>query len=84
MARRLGIEKVVLKQGTMFVYFVGDDNRAYYESPMFGRMVQFLQQNPRRVRIRENNGRRSFAIADVPNTETATHLLDTILTLTPA
>lgn len=84
MARRLGIEKVVLKQGTMFVYFVGDDNRAYYESPMFGRLIQFLQQNPRRVRIRETNGRRSFAIADVPNTETATHLLDTILSLTPA
>lgn len=83
MARRLGIEKVVLKQGSMYVYFVGEDNKAYYESPMFGRMVNFLQLNPRRVKIREKAGKRSFAISDVPNTETAAALLDSILNLPP-
>ncbi|MCM1336691.1 MAG: transcription-repair coupling factor [Candidatus Amulumruptor caecigallinarius] len=83
MARRLGIEKVALKQGAMYVYFVGEENKAYYESPMFGRMVNFLQQNPRRVKIREKGGKRSFAIADVPDTETAAAILDSILQLNP-
>ncbi len=81
LARRLGIEKVALKQSTMFIYFVDDSNKAYYQSPMFGKLVNYLQSNPARVRIREKAGHRSFAIADVPNVETAVHILDTILSL---
>lgn len=80
-ARRLGIEKVVLKQATMFTYFVDDSNKAYYQSPMFGKLVNYLQSNPARVRIREKAGRRSFAISDVPNVETAVHILDSILSM---
>ncbi|WP_305149950.1 transcription-repair coupling factor [uncultured Muribaculum sp.] len=81
LARRLGIEKVVLKQGSMYIYFVDDNNKAYYQSPMFGRLLNFLQANPRRCRIREKNGRRSFAIADVPTVEEAVVLLNNVLSL---
>ena len=81
LARRLGIEKVVLKQGSMYIYFVDDNNKAYYQSPMFGRLLNFLQANPRRCRIREKNGRRSFAIADVPTVEEAVSLLNNVLSL---
>ena len=81
LARRLGIEKVVLKQGSMHIYFVDDNNKAYYQSPMFGRLLNFLQANPRRCRIREKNGRRSFAIADVPTVEEAVALLNNVLSL---
>ena len=81
LARRLGIEKVVLKQGSMYIYFVDENNKAYYQSPMFGRLLNFLQANPRRCRIREKNGRRSFAIADVPTVEEAVALLNNVLSL---
>ncbi|WP_303676040.1 transcription-repair coupling factor [uncultured Muribaculum sp.] len=81
LARRLGIEKVVLKQGSIYIYFVDDNNKAYYQSPMFGRLLNFLQANPRRCRIREKNGRRSFAIADVPTVEEAVALLNNVLSL---
>ncbi len=81
LARRLGIEKLVLKQGSMYIYFVDDNNKAYYQSPMFGRLLNFLQANPRRCRIREKNGRRSFAIADVPTVEEAVALLNNVLSL---
>ena len=81
LARRLGIEKVVLKQGSMYIYFVDDNNKAYYQSPMFDRLLNFLQANPRRCRIREKNGRRSFAIADVPTVEEAVALLNNVLSL---
>lgn len=84
MARKLGIEKVSLKQGDMFVYFVGDDNKAYYQSPMFGRMVRYLQMNPARVKIRENGCKRSFRITTVPDTATAAEIFSTILSLAPA
>ncbi len=81
LARRLGIEKVVIKQATMYLYFVGDNNVAYYQSPMFGRLLNYLQANPRRVKIRERNGRRSFAIDDVDSVEAAVDILQTVIAM---
>jgi transcription-repair coupling factor (superfamily II helicase) len=84
LARRLGIEKVVLKGGLMYLYFVGAENKAYYQSPMFGRLLSYLQLNPRRVKIRENGEKRSFSIYRVPTVADAVTILDTILALPSA
>ena len=79
LARRLGIEKVALKQGKMFTYFVDENNKAYYQSEMFGKMLNYLTTNPRRVQIREKNGKRSFAISNVDTVETAVDILQQII-----
>ena len=79
LARRLGIEKVALKQGRMYTYFVDDSNKAYYNSDMFGRLVNYLTAHPRRVQIRENNGRRSFSFLNVPSVETAVAILQEVI-----
>lgn len=81
LARKLGIEKVALKQGNMYTYFVDDSNVAYYQSPMFGRMINYLQQHPRECNIREKNGKRSFSFANVDSVETAVDILQQILNL---
>lgn len=80
-ARRLGIERLLLKGGQMYLYFVGDDNKAYYQSKAFGRILAWLQQNPARCRIRETNGKRSFLISGVPDVLTALTLLRSITAL---
>lgn len=82
LARRLGIEKIMLKMGQMYMYFVDDNNQAYYRSPMFGRILNYMQAHPRRCRIREKSGRRSIVISDVPTVEEAVALLQEILNLT--
>ena len=81
LARQLGIEKVSLKQETMYIYFVDNSNIAYYQSPMFGKILHYLQQNTRRCRIREKNERRSIAITAVPTVEEAVHILSSIHSL---
>ncbi|MDE6198507.1 MAG: transcription-repair coupling factor, partial [Muribaculaceae bacterium] len=80
-ARRLGIEKVALKQGIMYIYFVDESNKAYYQSPMFGRLLNYLQRNPQRVAIRQRDQRRSFAIKSVATVAQANTILEEILTL---
>lgn len=65
----------------MYTYFVSDDNKAYYRSPMFGRMLSYLQINPRRVTPRERNGRRSFIFSGVGTVSDAVAILDNILLL---
>lgn len=77
-ARKLGIEKVALKGGDMYIYFVGDENMAYYQSPAFGRILQYLQDNPTRCKIRQKNNRRSFLITQVTTVTQALSILSTI------
>ena len=55
----------------MYIYFVDESNKAYYMSPMFGRILAYLNAHPRRVEIRRNTARRSFAIANVKSVATA-------------
>ncbi len=80
-ARTIGIEKVTLKMGNMYIYFVGDENKAYYQSPAFGRILTYLQQNPRRCHIRDNKGKRSLLIDNVDSVEEAISILNTVTTL---
>lgn len=81
LARRLGIEKVNFKTGVMYIYFVGEENTAYYMSPMFGRLLTYLTLHPRRVKIRQNAARRSFSIANVKSVDTAVKIFEEVMNL---
>lgn len=81
LARRLGIEKVNLKGSVMYIYFVGESNKAYYMSPMFGRLLTYLTAHPRRVKIRQNASRQSFSIANVRSVSDAVAIFEEVLTL---
>ncbi len=83
MARRLGVEKVVLKQGSMYIHFVDDTNRAYYESVAFGRILSWFQANVARCQIRDRQGKRSFVISRVPSVEAAVSIFDAMMKLDP-
>lgn len=79
LARRLGIEKVALKQENMYLYFVGEENIAYYQSDMFGRIIGYVANNPKQCRIRQTESKRSIVISGVESVEHATGILATIL-----
>ena len=74
-AQELGFEKVSLKQGKMYLYFVGDEHKAYYQSEIFGRVLNYLQQNPRRCKLRELGGRRSMVVQSVSTVLEAVQIL---------
>ena len=77
--KQLGCEKVMLKQGRMFLYFVSNPESPYYQSDVFGRVLDYIGQNVRRCNLREQNGKRSMIIADVPTVEEACRILGSIL-----
>ena len=81
LARQLGIEKVNLKQGKMYLYFVDESNLAYYQSPMFGRILNYMQQNAKTTQIRQRGDKRSIAIDNVDTVERAVDILTSILEL---
>lgn len=82
LAKMLGVEKVVLKQKNMYIYFVGDENRAYYESPAFGKILHYLQDDPSRCKLREVNGKRSILIEGVRTVQEAVGIFTSMSVLT--
>jgi transcription-repair coupling factor (superfamily II helicase) len=52
-ATRLGIEKLIMKQGKMIGYFVGDQQSDYYQSSRFHKVLQFVQQNGNLCKMKE-------------------------------
>ncbi|MBD5328538.1 MAG: transcription-repair coupling factor [Bacteroides sp.] len=74
-AKRLGIERLVLKGGKMRAYFVGDDNKAYYGSKAFGRVLGWMQKNMLRCNLKEVNGRRLILVEKVGSVSDALEVL---------
>ncbi|WP_298148752.1 transcription-repair coupling factor [Flavobacterium sp.] len=50
---KLGVEKVVLKQSKMILYFVSDQQSEYYSSEQFRRIIDFVQKNPQLAKLKE-------------------------------
>ena len=69
--KELGCEKIMLKQGRMFLYFVSNPNSPYYQSEAFGNVINYVTANVRRCNLREQNGKRSMVVTDVPTVQEA-------------
>lgn len=52
-ATKLGIEKLIMKQGKMICYFVSDQQSDYYTSKQFHNVLQFVQKQPTLCRMKE-------------------------------
>lgn len=76
MAKKLGMEKVVLKKGQMNIFLVTNQDSPYYQSEAFDRLIAFIQKHPRECTLREQAGKRSIVIKNVPTVETACALMD--------
>lgn len=71
LARRLGIEKIVLKAGRMTLFLVSNPDSPYYQSPAFGKVIEYMSRYPRRCNLREQNGRRSMVVKDITDVHSA-------------
>ncbi len=79
--KQLGIEKIVLKQSKMNLYFVSNPDSPYFQSEAFGRILDYVSRNPRRCNFHETAGKRSVIISDVPSVASALTICHSILSL---
>lgn len=70
-AKNLGMEKVVLKNNQMICYFVNNQHSAFYQSEAFDGILRYAQNNIKKTKLREQNGKRSLVIEKVENIEKA-------------
>ena len=67
--KRLGCEKIILKQGRMQMQFVSNPNSMYYQSAAFDKVLNYIGFHPRRCNLKEKNGKRSMVVDDVKSVE---------------
>ncbi|WP_426094284.1 transcription-repair coupling factor [Flavobacterium sp. DSR2-3-3] len=79
-ATRIGIEKLVMKQGKMIGYFISDQQSDYYQSKRFQDVLQFVQKHSAICKMKEKQtpaGLRLLLTFDnVKNTRTALELME--------
>lgn len=73
--KRLGCEKVTLKQGSMNMQFVSNQNSPFYQSQVFGRIIRFVMANARRCNFKDVRGHRLIHVAGVDSVSAAVDLM---------
>ena len=58
----IGIERVIMKQGKLVGYFVADKESSFYQSPIFSKVIQYVQNNPGFVKMKEKNTRNGLRL----------------------
>ena len=76
--RRLGCEKIILRQGRMQMLFVSNTQSAFYQSAAFGRVINYIGYHPRRCNLKEKNGKRSMVVSQVASVKEAVEILKDI------
>ncbi|MDR3180760.1 MAG: transcription-repair coupling factor [Prevotellaceae bacterium] len=75
LAIALGFEKVVLKNKLMIAYFVSNQLSLYYRSTAFTTVLDYIQANPRRFKVKEQNDKLILSVDNVTTVEQAIELL---------
>ena len=78
-AEKLGFERLIIKNETLKAHLVSSDNEKYYNSPVFGSILKYVQKNPGICRIKEFKNRIMLIIENVDSVDKASGILKSIL-----
>ena len=78
-AGRLGIERIVLKNGVMRAWFIADRNHPFFQSDRFDTILQQLAARRKGVQLLETGGKLHFKVQDVTSVQAAAKVLSSFL-----
>ncbi|MHC5309749.1 transcription-repair coupling factor [Myroides sp. LJL116] len=61
-ASKVGIEKVVLKQGKMLCYFIAAQDSGFYQSTAFSKVLTFVQQHANLCKLKEKQTKQGLRL----------------------
>ncbi|MBO4768931.1 MAG: DEAD/DEAH box helicase, partial [Bacteroidales bacterium] len=74
-AQGAGIERVVIKSGTMLCYFISNQMSPFYTGPAFGKILDNINRNGSRFQFKEGNGKIYVKSEGVESVKRALHLV---------
>ena len=79
LGKRLGCEKIVLRQGKMNMQFVANPDSAYYQSKTFSAVINYVGNHPRQCDFKQVGTRRLLTVSQIPTVEAAVNVLRAML-----
>lgn len=79
LGKRLGCEKIMLRQGKMNMQFVANSDSAYYQSKTFSAVINYVGNHPRQCDFKQVGTRRLLTVSQIPTVEAAVNVLRTML-----
>ena len=61
-ATKMGIEKLIMKQGKLIGYFIQDQQSTFYQSDDFSKVLQFVQMNAGKCKMKEKKTRNGLRL----------------------
>lgn len=80
-AMELGFEKIILRGGVMLAYFVSNQNSSYYNSRVFGSVLEHIQHSGRRYQLVQRPNSLFVRCENITTVKKAVELLQEMLTL---
>ena len=81
LGKYFGVERIMLKQGRMRMYFVKEEDSPFYQSPAFGQCIEYFSTHAADCQLDEIKGRRSMLIRHIDSVKTACEVLETMRSL---
>ena len=78
LGKAIGFEKISYKKNTLKGYFIANQQSNYFESEQFGRVLQFVQQNPWLCNLKEVKKTLRIAFENIQSLEQAIGILSEI------
>ncbi|WP_439881152.1 transcription-repair coupling factor [Pontibacter sp. MBLB2868] len=66
-AQQLGFEKLTIKKEVLKGYLPSENNDKYFQSDTFGNILKYVQQHPRRSRLKEAKNKLIVIVEDIQN-----------------
>jgi len=79
LGQRMGLEKMVLKKGTLIGTFIADQKHGFFESDSFNAVLRAVQAQPKRFKVYEKAGTLRIGVQDVKNVHAAKQALEKVL-----
>ena len=77
-AIELGLERIILKEGKMISHFISDKESMFFQSQTFSMVLQWIQNNAGKCRIKETNDKLSLVFEKVNSVTKAKKNLEQI------
>lgn len=61
-ATKIGIEKVVMKRGTLICYFIANQESKFYQTSHFSKVLQYVQTHPQLCTLKEKQTRKGLRL----------------------
>ncbi|MFI5220665.1 MAG: TRCF domain-containing protein, partial [Bacteroidia bacterium] len=81
-AKKLGFEKIVLKNNSMKGYFVSNSNSEFFNSEIFSNIIHHVKTSHNRYSLRETSGKLMLTFSKVKSVDEANSFLNEFIAVT--